>query len=250
MMDPNLKLYCHRIFFSFILTSLCWIVGNNPLRAQSHALYNDSTPPKLTHQLGFQANALIRELMPVNTSQSNSLANPFSLFYSINSRKTGWGARFGFGYNQESRNTDDGVSAIKAKTTTYATRVGIEKLFRLSGKWTAGVGVDGLFKNDQNTTDTKVQSFDSTKTYIDSKSMRYGGGVMGWLRFAVTKHVLIGTETSFYYLTGKDKSKVTISRKDFNTPDFPTITNTTRTEDQNSEAKLSLPVAVYLIIRF
>ena len=250
MIYNKLNLNCYRIYFSFIISIAFTVAENNPLNAQSATSHIDSTQHKLVHQLGFQANALIRELIPVSNSSASPLANPFSFTYSLNSSKTGWGGRMGIGYNQESRNTDDGVSAIKATTTSYATRVGIEKQFRLSGKWTTGVGIDGVYKNDQNTTDTKVQSFDSTKTYIDSKSMRYGGGVMGWLRFAVTKHVLIGTETSFYYLTGKDKSKVTISRKDFNTPDFPTVTNTTRTEDLNAEAKFSLPVAVYLIIRF
>jgi hypothetical protein len=250
MIYNKLNLNCCRIYFSFIISIAFTLVENNSLYAQSAASHLDSTQHKFVHQLGFQANALIRELIPVSNSSTSSLANPFSFTYSLNSSKTGWGGRMGIGYNQESRNTDDGVSAIKATTTFYATRLGIEKRFRLSGKWTTGFGIDGVYKNDQNTTNTIVQSFDSTKTHIVSKSYRYGGGVMGWLRYAVAKNVLIGTETSFYYLTGKDKSTVTISRKDFSQPDFPTITNTTRTEDQNSEGKFSLPVAVYLIIRF
>jgi hypothetical protein len=250
MIDCNLKLTSYNVYVSFVFAITYWLIGNNPLIAQSSASRNDSTHHKFVHQLGFQANALIRELIPINTAEPTSLANPFALIYSLNSRKTGWGGRLGIGYNQENRNTDDGVSAIKATTTVYATRLGIEKRFRLSGKWTTGIGIDGVYKNDQNTTNTIVQSFDSTKTNIVSKSSRYGGGVMGWLRYAVAKNVLIGTETSFYYLSGKDKSTVTISRKDFSQPDFPTITNTSRTEDQNSEGKFSLPVAVYLIIRF
>ena len=233
-----------------MLACILLFYGNSAVNAQSKKSSTDTAQHKLQHQLGFQANALIRELIPVNPSETTALVNPFALIYSINSTKHGWGGRLGIGYSQETRNTNDGVSAIKATTTGYSGRLGFEKLIKLSERWTTGVGVDGVITNTQNKTNTIVQSFDSTRTNIVSNSQRFGGGVMGWLRFAATKNILIGTETSFYYLFGADKSTVTISRKDFSQPDFPTITTTTKTDDQNSEAKLTLPVAVYLIIRF
>jgi len=234
-----------------LLLTLCFlsILTFQSLSAQS-AVAKDSVKSGCVHQLGFQANRLIRELLPFNATNSTLLVNPYALIYSVNGRKRGLGARIGVGYNQEDISKDDGITSVKTSGTRFDARLGIEKMFWLSGRWTAGVGIDGVVNTNNSNTNTLVQSFDSTRINIQSKNLRFGGGVQGWVRVAVSKNILIGTESSFYYLTGTDKSTVSVSRKDFNSPGAPVISSTTKTSDTFSSGIFSIPVALYLIIRF
>src|SRR5580704_1754660 len=65
--------------------------------------------------VGVQLNDLIRQVLNFNNSTSTTPVNPYLLTYSINSHKTGWGLRFGVGYNYSSTSSDDGITAASTK---------------------------------------------------------------------------------------------------------------------------------------
>jgi hypothetical protein len=205
---------------------------------------------KLEHSVGVQVNELIRQVFNFsNTNAANN--NPYLLTYSINKIKNGWGLRLGAGYNVSTITNDNGVSAVETKIDDLNLRLGAEKKFNLSDKWSTGVGVDALYNNDKNDTKSVTRSFDTTTVTTKSLITSYGGGVMAWLRYNITSKVQIGTETSFYYRTGFHKEQIDIVRKTGNGIVFPqTTSSSTKKDDDIKEGKFNLPVAFYLIVRF
>jgi hypothetical protein len=180
--------------------------------AITYAQDEASTTKKLDHQVGVQVNELIRQVFNFNnTGTSNN--NPYLVTYSIGLVKSGWGLRLGAGYTVRSFANDNGVNATESTIDAVHLRFGVEKKYDLSDRWTTGVGIDGLYDNDKNNTESVVRGFDTTTTNTKSLVTSYGGGAMAWLRFAITPKVLIGTETSFYYRTGFQKEQVDIIKR-------------------------------------
>ncbi len=210
---------------------------------------NDATPTtkeKTTDQyIGVQLNDLVRQVF--NFSSSTLPTYPYLLTYSIDSRKTGWGIRAGVGYTYSSNSTDDGITRTDTKLNDLEFRLGVEKAFRLSEKWSAGAGLDLLFNSNDDNTTTEVHSFDTTTTATKSTLNSYGGGPVGWLRYNVTSKILIGTEASFYYTTGTEKQTVDITQRTFGGggTSFQQTTETT-SNPTVSQANLIRPLSFIL----
>lgn len=236
-----------------ILLGLTCLAG---LSGSLHAQESPAPAPpqkKWNQQIGVQINELIRQVFNFDdNNDNNTLRNPYLLIYSLNSAQSGWGLRAGLGYNYRSFSENDGVTRRDTKINELRARLGIEKSFSLSERWTTGIGLDGVIDYDNNKTTSVVRSFDTTTTVTSTKVMRLGGGTMGWLRYSITPRILVGTETSFYYKSGDEKQKVRITRRDFTQPPFPPqyITTETTSNEKNSEGSLNVPVAFYLIIKF
>lgn len=234
------------------------LLGLTCLAGLSGSLHAQETPApaprdkKWNQQIGVQVNELIRQVFNFDdNSDNNTLRNPYLLVYSINSVKNGWGLRAGLGYNYRSFSENDGVTKRETKINELRARLGVEKSFSLSERWSTGIGVDGVIDYDNNKTTAVVQSFDTTTTVTSTKATRLGGGAMGWLRYSITSRILIGTETSFYYKSGDEKQTISITRRDFSQPPPPRyITTVTKSNTTSSEGSLNVPVAFYLIIKF
>ena len=130
-------------------------------------------------------------------------------------------------------------------------RLGIEKAFVIHNNWTAGVGIDGVYNtNNDNTTSTvsTAGAGDTTTTTTKAIGNSYGGGVMGWLRYSITPHVLIGTEASFYYTTGKQKNTIDITSDPLGNGAL-TTTETTSNPTQ-SQGTFSSPIVFYISVKF
>src|ERR1044072_4368347 len=208
-----------------------------------------SKDKKFQHTVGVQLNELIRQGFNFsNTASTNN--NPFLVTYSINSVKSGWGGRVGFGYEYQSVTTDDGVTMKTSNLNDLHARLGIEKKFNLSPKWSAGVGLDGVVNYNNDYTKSVIRSFDTVTTVTTSKITTYGGGPMMWLRYHITSKVLIGTESSYYYTTGSQKDDIAITQRDFNGGGSELKTTFTSVDDKRTEGKISVPVAFFLIVQF
>jgi len=208
---------------------------------------------KIDHYVGVQINGLIRQVLNFSNSASTTPLNPYLVTYSANLAKSGWGVRLGVGYTHTNINEDNGVSAKETRIDDKQLRFGIEKRFTLGKKWTAGAGLDGVYGNANNYTKTVVTSFDTTITVTDSKLPTFGRGAMGWLRYHITEHILVGTETSFYYVKGTEDRRVELTRRTASTvPPFNSVLTTTitRTKPTLTDASFRLPVVFYLIVQF
>ncbi len=205
---------------------------------------------RYTHQVGVQINELFKQIFNFNGTAANT--NPYLLVYSINSTRTGWGLRTGFGYNYQSVTVDDGITRKTTDINNLQFRLGGEKMFMLSRKWSTGIGVDAVVNHNDDYTKSAVRSFDTVTTVTASKITSYGGGAMGWLRYHVTDKVLIGTECSFYYTKGQENSDISITRRQNNGGGGTgqLVTTVATVDNERIEGKLALPIAFFLLVRF
>lgn len=208
----------------------------------------NASEKKFNHYVGVQINELIRQVFNFNNSTSSTAVNPYLLTYSFNHTKTGLGGRLGIGYSYRSFTDDNGVNLRTSDINDMALRVGVEKAFTLSEKWNVGIGADFLYNLDKDLTRSTITSFDTTVTITDTRVSSIGGGAMGWLRYSFSPRLSIGTEASFYYVTGNQKSDMTITRKSFGQQQW--TTTATKTSNDISEGVFRLPVAIYLLVRF
>lgn len=210
----------------------------------------ENTPPvkqkRFHHQVGVQVNELIRQVFQFGNGSTSANNNPYLLVYHINTLKGGWGARLGVGYTYRSFTDNDAVNKRESDINNMQLRLGIEKAFQLSGKWTVGIGVDGLYNTDNNKTISTTKAQDTSVTVSTTEVRSMGGGAMGWLRYNLTDYIVLGTETSFYYLSGDQKQDISIARRGFN----QVTTSTSKTDNKTSEGVFRIPVALYLLIRF
>ena len=204
---------------------------------------------KVVHHLGVQINELVRQVFNFNSSNATATNNnPYLLVYSINSINKGWGGRIGVGYTYRSFTDDDGVNRRETDINDMQLRVGIEKAFTLSGRWSTGIGVDGLYNLNDDRTRNVIRAFDTTTTITKTDITSFGGGLMGWIRYNISEKVVIGTETSFYFVTGDQKQDLSVTRRAQNTGMWETTVS--KIDNELAEGIFRLPVAIYLMVRF
>ena len=234
---------------ALLTTALCCGFFTHALRAQTADAPAPATP-RIRHQVGVQMNELIRQVLNFGgtSNPSSALTNPYLITYSANLARTGWGLRAGVGYDYERFDEDDGFVTRETDGNVINARLGLEKAFVLSPKWSTGVGLDAVYRADNRKTKTITRAFDSTTTNVVSAVTARGGGPMGWLRYHITPSVLVGTEASFYYTTGRQEQTVRITQRD----QFTGIYTTTSTNIDDTEAfgRISVPAVIYLIVRF
>ncbi len=213
--------------------------------AQSDVLAPEKNEKKIDHYFGVQLNNLIRQIFSFNNSTAADNTNPFLFTYNINSHKSGWGLRAGLGATFNSSSTNDNVTKRTSDIKDIQFRLGIEKRFSLSEKWTTGVGLDAVIKNNNDNTTAVTNNTYLYTVNTQSTITSTGGGAMAWMRYSVTDKILIGTETSFYYLLGKNKQTIISSD---NTP--AGNYSETHSDDGANEGKISVPVVFYLTVKF
>lgn len=200
----------------------------------------------LDHSIGVQVNKLTAQILSLNNNNAVN-DNPFLLTYNITERRTGLGLRIGAGY--EYQKTDQNESNLLNQSgyttsgtqSTLALRVGAEKKFQVAAKWTAGVGIDYILRQDNqkasfNYVSNGYYNYDSTIT-----TKQHGLGAMAWLRFNISKKITLGTEMSFYYMQGERKTKAS----------YTNYTGPGQEEnftDKLKEGKVNLPVVFYLAL--
>jgi hypothetical protein len=221
----------------FILTSV------NLLKAQ------DEVPEKrFNHYIGVQANPLLRQILSIGNTPN--ISNPYLINYSLNSTKSGWGFHVGFGVDYSMILDNDGISDRKSEITNISSRIGFDKVYSISERWQAGFGVDGIFQTADNLTTSQIISFDTVTTVSKTGVLRFGGGLRGFLRYSISKRILLGTESTIYFNTGNSNISTTITRREFNFPGAPIITTSSSSKQDLRAITTTIPVAIYLILKF
>ncbi|MEI8278780.1 MAG: hypothetical protein WCG87_03395 [Bacteroidota bacterium] len=204
------------------------------------------------HYIGVQMNELVRQVFNFNNSTASTNTNPYLATYTITHVRTGWGIHFGAGYTYNDFVTDDGITRKDSKINDIHFRVGIEKRWNFSDKWQAGAGLDFVYNNNDDYTKSVVKSTDTTTTETTSTVNNFGGGASGWIRYHISKNILVGTEASYYYTTGKQKQDIAITALD---PSFPGgnrvyVTNVSTVDNTSSLGSFSVPISFFLIVKF
>jgi hypothetical protein len=216
-----------------------------------HAQETTNSDNKLfEHSIGLQVNQLIRQVLNFSNSTSNTNTNPYLINYSIRSLKTNWGLRLGFGYNYNATTSDDGITKSDNKINDLQFRLGVEKVFELSDRWTAGAGIDGLLNLNNDKTTSVVVSTDTSTSVTTTTVGSYGFGAMSWIRYNITDNISIGTEASFYYLSGKQKQDITTTQQNTSGGQTNYFISTSKSSNDIATGTISLPIAFFIAIRF
>lgn len=147
--------------------------------------------------IGIQANLLLQQFISFNSNSSIN-TNPY-LFSFVNSNiKTGAGFVFGTGFNISSVSSNDGVSAQTVDNANLAFRLGGEKKYFQNEKFIPFWGLELGFGGTYNKVTSQLnQTFSTTITTVTTNKYFFGPSFRGGLLFALSKHILIGTETFF-----------------------------------------------------
>lgn len=227
-----------------VAIAVCGSIGACMAQTDDAATQKEKT---MDHYIGVQVNGLIRQVFNFNNTTSNTVTNPYLITYSMNSKKSGWGLRLGAGYNFNSFSTSDGITSVDNKINDLQVRLGVEKLYKLSSKWSAGVGLDLVFNNnDDHTSNTVSPGVGGGTTDMETQITSYGGGPAAWLRYNITDRILIGTEASFYYVTGDETRTISVADP-FGGGPLPSTPGSSNTINQGT---FNSPVAFFIHVKF
>ena len=238
-----------RIFFA---TTTFMAVAFFKSHAQSEALPNK----QFSHYIGVQANQLIKQIVNLN-SGSSSIDNPYLLVYSIKDNKTGWGAAAGIGY--EFQKIHDLLPENReSKMNNLFFRAGVTRKSMVSKRFEASYGLDFVYDYRLNKTFTSSvtvfgSSIDSSESIVTSKTTSYGFGPQFTISYYFSERLLLGTETTYYFISSSEKQNAITTDKVFS--QFPTPETVTTTSNSNSKTDVStftfgFPVALFLILKF
>lgn len=195
----------------------------------------DSTHQKANHYIGVQANQLIKQLF--NLSNNNNVVNnPYMLVYTINSAHNGWGGNIGFGYTYNEFKDGDAFNSRETKINNLFLRGGFEKKTNIGKKWIFSAGVD-ITRDFQNNETKNISNGSTFET--ETKSKGWGFGPRATLNFKITNRILLGTECTYYFRSGKNSTKITTS---FSPPE--------ERSDKSKQFLFTVPAVLILIVKF
>jgi hypothetical protein len=217
----------------------------------------DTTKTKLfSHTVGVQVNQLIKQIINLN-SVSTPINDPYLLTYSINLVNSGWGINAGIGYNYQSIVDKDMPGNRETKINDLFYRIGVGRKCMIGKKLEAGFGLDFAGDSQLDKTFSVVSedfgSFtDSSVTNVTSKTTSKGGGLQLTFAFHITPRFIVSTEVTYYYLKSKQKQNVIVTETihDLTSDETTVTTSNTNLETDISKFSFTVPVALFLAIKF
>jgi hypothetical protein len=216
---------------------------------------DDNETKKLRHFVAIQANPLLRQVL--SFSNPGAVNNPFLLKYSLRPVDSKLEYNAGFGYSFSSSETRDGFNNNLSDLTT---RVGVALKKTAGKKFDYGFGIDGVINfSSAKTVNVVVTNFgggqvpviDSTISVSSTTGNRFGGGLQLNFAYHISPKIHIGSEATYYFLAGKDKESILVDRysNNFGSTSLIKTTSKTNSNNQSSNLNLSLPVAIFLILK-
>ncbi len=244
----NLSVNCISNYNVMIKTALIALLSLASLNGFAQSATEKQDEKIYDHYIGAQVGQLLMHLFNSNAN-SIGTGNPYLVTYSMNSRKSGWGVRFGAGYNTTSNSTALSSSTATTDNNDIQFRAGVEKTYELSDKWTAGTGFDLVMnsQNDRSVASNYNYQYDTITTTTNYRVFTLGGGVFGKVNYHLGKKVLIGTEASMYYLAGTKEQTTDVVTAYVNNP---TTATGTKSRPSIHQGNFNLPIVVYLILKF
>jgi hypothetical protein len=226
------------MFFRILICLILLIIGHR-LVAQNRPTDDTEPEPKkertASHYIGLQANQLLRQLISFG-GNSTPVFNPYTLIYTVNSKKSGFGFSTGLGYSSiQTRSTDNFVSLV-SKTNDIAWRFGLEKKKYLSKNWLVSLGGDILLESSKSETISTTNG--SSPITVSSKEKRSGFGPRASLSYQFHNRLLVGTEAS-YYFKWINVEQHSVNSGQPNSPD-----------SKLKQHSFTLPAVIFLVMKF
>jgi hypothetical protein len=208
--------------------------------------------------IGIQSNLLVRQIINLNNSATTTINDPYLLVYSINLNKTGWGLQAGIGYNYQDIKDKTSPSGTESIINELSYRVGLGRKRMISKRFEVGYGVDFVGNNQSDKTTTssvtslgQLGSSDSSASTVSSKVSSIGAGAEASLNFYITKRLIIGTEATAYFLVTKQKQNIfSVDVQTENFVPFQSTAANSNTETDTTTFSFTLPVALFIIVKF
>lgn len=228
-----------------LLSSLCLFLAI-PLFSQEMKADTGSHKNKSIHIVGIQANALFRQIFNFGNA-NNPVNNPYLLTYNFIHRKSKIGAEVGLGYTLNTIYENDGNTKKNNDINDLYLRVGLSRLVPLNRLFTMTLHMHLLMDllNSKTATETNFGS-QITKVNSNTSSLRYGAGPTLALRFRLSNRVFLGTEASYYFKTGNNKTtfnSVTIVNG------VPMDIQETESDNDLTQFLFNVPTAIFLSVR-
>ena len=187
---------------------------------------------KRVRYFGIEMNPLIRQIINLNPN-STPTNNPFQLQFASNSNKTGRGYALGFSYLRTKTVDNPSTSQRETINREIAFRGGYERKLQLSRRWIVFYGYDLLLGGATFYTETNDPVFGTIVT--ETKRNLWGLGPRAGLMLLLGDRVTVSTESNLYLRFITDKT---------------TLTGTANSEQRTTEFELTLPIVLFLSIRF
>jgi opacity protein-like surface antigen len=220
---------------------------------------------RIRHEVGINTTMLIKQIF--NLSNNTFPTLPYDITYNCVRNKSA--LRFGVGFTFEnttltrieSSNSpfptpDDNVPTYD-RSFSASLRAGWERRYYFDKRFMAYAGIDiavGMFDGKSQTVsifNNLPSSYNFQKSTVTQSSMKLGGGPVAGLRFNISKHLSLLTEMPVYAFYNHSKmTSVDYSRNiDFggNTTEN---TNSETEITSGSNISITLPVTIYLVVRF
>jgi hypothetical protein len=239
-----------------ILLAASLSVCSGFIYAQENKTEPENEGTLLSHYIGVQANQLFRQIINLNNNNT-VIENPYLFIYRLHHNNTGWGLNFGMGYDYRQIKDKDSPGNRETHFNKQAIRIGAGKKYTLGKRLEAGFSLDLLLDRDiSKTITTTVINFgggtDSTDTENTTEIIGLGAGPQVNISFQVSKRLLIGTEASCYFKKSNNKEHIFITETitdQFSNSSATTSTNS-NTEIETREFSFTVPVALFLIVKF
>jgi len=140
---------------------------------------------------------LLQQFLSFN-SNTGINTNPYIFTYAKNNTKTGGGFAMGTGMSYNSNSSDDGISIVNTENANFTIRLGYEKKYLQHEKFIPFWGIEfgaGYVYNQ--TSSTLLQTFTSNRTVVQTSRVFAGPSFRAGLNYALSRHVLLGTEFFF-----------------------------------------------------
>jgi hypothetical protein len=181
--------------FFLLFAALCCFISHAQKDSRDSA--EIAKNKKYYKYLGIQANLLLQQFISFNSNSSIN-TNPYVFSYSKNNIITGRGTVFGTGFNVSENSSNDGVTSVSVQNANITMRYGFERKYFQKEKLIPFWGIEfgaGFVSNK--THSRLIQSTTNTEVTVETQKIFAGPAFRGGLNYALSKHILIGTEFFF-----------------------------------------------------
>lgn len=211
------------------------------IRGYSQRMKPDSVwyEKRCYYYVGIQANLLLQQFISFNSNSSIN-NNPFLCSYTFNNSRTGMGMVIGTGLSINQSSSNDGVALLTTENTNVSMRIGFERKYMQRTKFIPFWGLEIAAGYVQNKTTSKLnQSFNNPASTNELKRYFFGPSLRGGLNYALSRHILIGTE---FFLN----AQIAFTQTDTDVSGFRTSSSSTTPFNIGFQA----PTALFLIFRY
>ena len=250
-----------------ILLSLSILLTINTI-AQDTTKVVEHKVKKVNHEIAVNTTLLLKQIFNLSNNTFQTL--PYDLTYKLIVKKSALRVGLGVTMDNSSLTTTttstnpstappgpDAIVPTITNSTNLFYRVGWEKRYMLGSRIGIFCGVDfaGQYGTSYSSSSSGFNnlpnSYSFSKTTDDLKMMSYGGGPVGGIQVYITKRISLSTEVPFYFQIIQQKEKVENYQNSFDPSNgWIASTNTQTQTTTNSKLSLTLPVTLYLAIKF